>query len=67
MTKRAKHTQSIGRLAVRTLMATKPADLVKVLRPPELTYLCELCAELQSLRICDDVFFEDEEEDECPD
>lgn len=39
--------------------------LLKALRPQELTYLCEICDELRELRICDDVFDEDyEEEDE---
>lgn len=41
-----------------------PGDVVKVLRPPELSYLCEICDELRVLRICDDVFFDDEEEEE---
>jgi hypothetical protein len=54
---------SLVRLAVRTMMTTgtKPASVIKVLRPPELAYLCDICDELRSLRLCDDVFFEDEE------
>ncbi len=54
------------RLAVRTMMASgmSPKGVIQTLRPPELTYLCEICDELRALRICDDVFFEDEEEDE---
>jgi hypothetical protein len=54
------------RLAVRTMMSsgTKASSVIKVLRPPELSYLCEICDELRALRICDDVFFEDEGEDE---
>jgi len=36
-----------------------PAKLIKVLAPPELEYLCELCTQLQELRLCE---FLDEEE-----
>jgi hypothetical protein len=61
-----KKVSSLARLAVRTLMSSNlaPGDVVKVLRPPELSYLCEICDELRVLRICDDVFFDDEEEEE---
>ena len=54
------------RLAVRTMMTSgfKASNVIKVLRPPELAYMCEICDELRALRICDDVFFEDEGEDE---
>ena len=57
---------ALVRLAVRTLMTSgmKAGNVIKVLRPPELSYLCEICDELRALRICDDVFFEDEGEDE---
>lgn len=41
-----------------------PKAVLKTLRPAELTYLCEICAELQGLGICDDVFFDEEEEDD---
>ena len=53
------------RLAVRTMMTsgTKAGSVIKVLRPPELAYLCDICDELRSLRLCDDVFFDDSEED----
>lgn len=53
------------RLAVRTMMTSgaKGSSVIKVLRPPELAYLCDICDELRSLRLCDDVFFDDEEED----
>ena len=55
---------SLVRLAVRTMMTSgaKGKSVLKVLRPPELAYLCEICDELRALRICDDVFFEDEED-----
>ncbi len=41
-----------------------PSKVVKILRPPELSYLCEICDELRTLRVCDDVFFDDEEDEE---
>ena len=58
-----KSAASLVRLAVRTMMTsgTKPANVIKVLRPPELAYLCDICDALRTLRICDDVFFDDEE------
>jgi len=41
-----------------------PKGVVQSLRPAELTYLCEICAILHELGICDDVFdFEDEEDE----
>jgi len=36
-----------------------PAKLIKVLAPEELAYLCEVCQQLQELRVCD--FLEEEE------
>lgn len=57
---------SVARLAIRTLMTSgvTPNRVIKVLRPPELAYLCDICDVLRTLRICDDVFFDDEGEDE---
>lgn len=61
---------TIVRQAIQLMMASglQPGRVIKTLRPRELTYLCDLCDEMRVLRLCDDVFYEDEEEeDECPD
>ena len=41
----------------------EPSDVLKVLRPKELTYLCELCSLLDELGACSDVEFPDDYED----
>ena len=41
-----------------------PGRVIKTLRPRELTYLCDICEEIRVLRLCDDVFYDDEEGDE---
>lgn len=62
----AKRRANLVRLALRTLMQTKVGEVVKVLRPEELDYLCELCDTLSSTRMCDEAWYSDEDEDECP-
>lgn len=57
----AKKNANLVRLALRTLMPTKPQDVVKVLRPDELDYICELCDVLASLRACDEAWYSDED------
>jgi len=65
---------TIVRQAMQLMMASGmvPARVIKTLRPRELTYLCDLCDEMRVLRLCDDVFFDDDpemedEEEICPD
>lgn len=62
----AKANSHLARLAIRTLMSSgyAPSKVIKILRPPELSYLCEICDELRALRICDDVFFDDEDDED---
>lgn len=53
-----------ARVAVGLLIdAGKPDQVLKVLRPAELQYLCDLCDALRDLRLCDDVFFDEDEDD----
>lgn len=52
------------RMLVRLLSRIKPKDVVKGLRPRELTYLCEICAVINDLGLCDDVFDDDNDEEE---
>jgi hypothetical protein len=63
MAKSARATMAM--LAIRSLQTSgmTPAQVIKALRPRELAYLCDVCDELRSLRICDDVFFEDDEDE----
>jgi hypothetical protein len=45
-------------------MNVKPKDVVKVLRPDELDYICEICDTLASMRLCDEAWYSDEDGDE---
>lgn len=44
-------------------MSHDAKDVIAALRPRELTYLCELCAILDDLGVCADVFDDDDDDD----
>lgn len=53
----------LSRLAIGIASGIEPKTLLKRLRPPELAYLCEVCALLHELRLCEDDDFDFEEDD----
>lgn len=57
------HGPSAPRLIVGLLMSHDAKDVIAALRPRELTYLCELCAILDDLGVCADVFDDDDDDD----
>lgn len=47
-------------LAVIMTLAS-PEDIVRILRPPELKWLCQCCNVLEDLGLCSDILEEEEE------
>jgi hypothetical protein len=54
----------LSRLAIGIASGVAPKALLKRLRPVELEYLCEVCATLNELHLCDDDDFDFDNEEE---
>lgn len=64
MKRRGRSAGKLSRLAIGIASGIAPKTLLKRLRPVEIEYLCEICALLHELHLCDNDEFDFEEEDE---